>query len=139
MTKIIVDGAEVGCAAGILRLLQACEAAGKEIPRFCYHERLSVAGNCWMRLVESEGGPPKPQAPRGPRRSGSASRPERALTAGACPAKTLMVKKAREGVTEIPLINYFVDRPIPAIRAANATCRIRPWPTAAVPLLHAPQ
>ena len=61
MTKIIVDGAELDVPPEYT-LLQACEAAGKEIPRFCFHERLSVAGNCRMCLVEVKGGPPKPTA-----------------------------------------------------------------------------
>ena len=61
MTKIVVDGREVDVPADYT-LLQACEAAGAEIPRFCFHERLSIAGNCRMCLVEVKGGPPKPQA-----------------------------------------------------------------------------
>ena len=61
MPKVTVDGIEVEVPPGS-NVLQACEAAGKEIPRFCYHERLSVAGNCRMCLVEVKGGPPKPQA-----------------------------------------------------------------------------
>ena len=61
MTKILVDGREVDVPADY-NLLQACEEAGAEIPRFCYHERLSIAGNCRMCLVEVKGGPPKPQA-----------------------------------------------------------------------------
>ena len=61
MPKLKVDGIEVEVPAGAT-VLQACEAAGKEIPRFCYHERLSIAGNCRMCLVEVKPGPPKPQA-----------------------------------------------------------------------------
>ena len=61
MTKLIIDGIEVDVPAEYT-LLQACEAAGAEVPRFCYHERLSIAGNCRMCLVEVKGGPPKPQA-----------------------------------------------------------------------------
>ena len=61
MTKILVDGVEVDVPAEFT-LLQACEQAGAEVPRFCYHERLSIAGNCRMCLVEVKGGPPKPQA-----------------------------------------------------------------------------
>ena len=56
MTKLIVDGKEIDVPAEYT-LLQACEAAGAEIPRFCYHERLSIAGNCRMCLVEVKGGP----------------------------------------------------------------------------------
>src|SRR6185503_8117609 len=59
--KLIVDGKEIE-VDDTLSLLQACELAGAEIPRFCYHERLSVAGNCRMCLVEVVGGPPKPTA-----------------------------------------------------------------------------
>ena len=61
MPKVTVDGIEIEVPAGST-VLQACEAAGKEIPRFCYHERLSIAGNCRMCLVEVKPGPPKPQA-----------------------------------------------------------------------------
>ena len=61
MPKLTVDGIEIEVPAGAT-VLQACEAAGKEIPRFCYHERLSIAGNCRMCLVEVSPGPPKPQA-----------------------------------------------------------------------------
>ena len=60
MTKLIVDGKEIDVPPEYT-LLQACEAAGAEIPRFCYHERLSIAGNCRMCLVEVKGGP-KPVA-----------------------------------------------------------------------------
>ena len=60
MTKLIIDGKEIDVPAEYT-LLQACEAAGAEIPRFCYHERLSIAGNCRMCLVEVKGGP-KPVA-----------------------------------------------------------------------------
>ena len=61
MTKILIDGKEIDVPAEYT-LLQACEAAGAEIPRFCYHERLSIAGNCRMCLIEVKGGPPKPVA-----------------------------------------------------------------------------
>jgi NADH-quinone oxidoreductase subunit G len=60
MPKVTVDGTEVEVAAGAT-VLQACEAVGVEIPRFCYHERLSIAGNCRMCLVEVEKSP-KPVA-----------------------------------------------------------------------------
>src|SRR5690349_940983 len=56
MTKLIVDGTEIDVPAEYT-LLQACEAAGAEIPRFCFHERLSIAGNCRMCLVEQEKSP----------------------------------------------------------------------------------
>ena len=61
MAKLTVDGIEVEVADGST-VLQACEAAGIEVPRFCYHERLSIAGNCRMCLVEIEKAPPKPVA-----------------------------------------------------------------------------
>ena len=61
MPNVTIDGTEIEVPAGIT-VLQACEMAGVEIPRFCYHERLSVAGNCRMCLVEVAPGPPKPAA-----------------------------------------------------------------------------
>ena len=61
LKKLIIDGTEIEVDAN-LTLIQACEQAGVEIPRFCYHERLSIAGNCRMCLVEVVGGPPKPAA-----------------------------------------------------------------------------
>jgi len=99
--KLTVDGIEVEVPAGAT-VLQACEAAGKEIPRFCYHERLSIAGNCRMCLVEVKPGPPKPQA--------SCALP----AADNQEIKTMspMVKKAREGVMEFLLINHPLDCPI---------------------------
>ena len=109
MPKVTVDGIEVEVPAGAT-VLQACEAAGKEIPRFCYHERLSIAGNCRMCLVEVKGGPPKPQA--------SCAMGVRDLRPGpngeAPVVKTTspMVKKAREGVMEFLLINHPLDCPI---------------------------
>ena len=60
MPKVTVDGIEIEVPQGAT-VLQACELAGKEIPRFCYHERLSIAGNCRMCLVELKGSP-KPVA-----------------------------------------------------------------------------
>ena len=101
MPKVTVDGIELEVPAGAT-VLQACELAGKEIPRFCYHERLSIAGNCRMCLVEVSPGPPKPQA-------------SCALPAGEgqviC-TDSPMVKKAREGVMELMLINHPLDCPI---------------------------
>ena len=109
MTKILVDGREVDVPADY-NLLQACEEAGAEIPRFCYHERLSIAGNCRMCLVEVKGGPPKPQAScaLGVRdlRPGPNGEPPEVFT------NTPMVKKAREGVMEFLLINHPLDCPI---------------------------
>jgi len=93
-----------------LTLLQACEAAGEEIPRFCYHERLSVAGNCRMCLIEVKGGPPKPVASCAQNvkdlRSGPDGAPPEMFT------NSPMVKKAREGVMEFLLINHPLDCPI---------------------------
>ncbi|MDH7796045.1 MULTISPECIES: NADH-quinone oxidoreductase subunit NuoG [unclassified Beijerinckia] len=109
MTKIIVDGSEVD-VPGEYTLLQACEAAGAEVPRFCFHERLSVAGNCRMCLVEVKGGPPKPAAS-----CAMAVRDLRPGPNGEAPqvfTNTPMVKKAREGVMEFLLINHPLDCPI---------------------------
>jgi NADH-quinone oxidoreductase subunit G len=100
MPKLTVDGIEVEVPAGAT-VLQACEAAGKEVPRFCYHERLSIAGNCRMCLVEVKPGPPKPQA-------SARCRPPTIRKS----APTPMVKKAREGVMEFLLINHPLDCPI---------------------------
>jgi NADH-quinone oxidoreductase subunit G len=109
MARIIVDGIEVDVPPEYT-LLQACEEAGKEIPRFCYHERLSVAGNCRMCLVEVKGGPPKPTASCAMSvrdlRPGPNGEPPVVLT------NSPMVKKAREGVMEFLLINHPLDCPI---------------------------
>jgi len=109
LRKIIIDGIEVE-ADPALTLIQACEQAGIEIPRFCYHERLSIAGNCRMCLVEIVGGPPKPAA--------SCHMQVRDLRPGPDGAPPVvktnspMVKKAREGVMEFLLINHPLDCPI---------------------------
>ena len=101
MPKVKVDGVELEVPAGAT-VLQACELAGKEIPRFCYHERLSIAGNCRMCLVEVKPGPPKPQASCAlPATEGQEIRTD-----------SEMVKKAREGVMEFLLINHPLDCPI---------------------------
>src|SRR5256714_428565 len=109
MTKLIVDGREIDVPPEYT-LLQVCEAAGAEIPRFCFHERLSIAGNCRMCLIEVKGGPPKPQAScaMGVRdlRPGPNGEPPEIFT------KTRMVRKAREGVMEFLLINHPLDCPI---------------------------
>jgi len=100
MPKVTVDGIEVEVEPG-LSVLQACEEAGAEIPRFCYHERLSVAGNCRMCLVEVEKSP-KPVA--------SCAMP---VTDGmVVNTKSETVKRAREGVMEFLLINHPLDCPI---------------------------
>ncbi|HYM33456.1 MAG TPA: NADH-quinone oxidoreductase subunit NuoG, partial [Candidatus Cybelea sp.] len=100
MPKLIVDGIEVTVEPGTT-VLQACEAAGKEIPRFCYHERLSIAGNCRMCLVEQEKAP-KPIA--------SCAMP--AADNMVIHTDTPMVRKARNGVMEFLLINHPLDCPI---------------------------
>jgi NADH-quinone oxidoreductase subunit G len=101
MPTIKIDGKEMEVPAGIT-VLQACEMAGVEIPRFCYHERLSIAGNCRMCLVEIKPGPPKPQA--------SCAMPvadkQEIITNSA------VVQKARNGVMEFLLINHPLDCPI---------------------------
>ncbi|MGE0053688.1 MAG: NADH-quinone oxidoreductase subunit NuoG [Hyphomicrobium sp.] len=106
--KLIIDGQEIE-VEDHLTLLQACEQAGVEIPRFCYHERLSIAGNCRMCLVEAQG-VPKPVASCAmgvsdlpPNKDGS---PKQIST------KSALVKKAREGVMEFLLINHPLDCPI---------------------------
>ena len=101
MPKLKVDGIDVEVPQGAT-VLQACEAAGKEIPRFCYHERLSIAGNCRMCLVEVKPGPPKPQA--------SCALP--AADNQEVFTTTPMVKNAREGMMEFLLINHPLDCPI---------------------------
>ena len=109
MAKLKVDGKEIE-VPDHFTLLQACEEAGAEVPRFCFHERLSVAGNCRMCLVEVKGGPPKPAAScaMGVRdlRPGPNGEPPEVFTT------TPMVKKAREGVMEFLLINHPLDCPI---------------------------
>src|SRR6186997_3514466 len=108
MTKLIIDGKEIDVPAEYT-LLQACEAAGAEIPRFCYHERLSIAGNCRMCLVEVKGGPkPVASCAWGVRdcRPGPKGEPPEIKT------RTPLVRKAREGVMEFLLINHPLDCPI---------------------------
>jgi len=101
MPTVTVDGTQIDVPDGAT-VLQACELAGKEIPRFCYHERLSIAGNCRMCLVEVKPGPPKPQASCAlPATQGQEIRTD-----------SEMVKKAREGVMEFLLINHPLDCPI---------------------------
>src|SRR6201746_1202741 len=109
MANIKVDGKLVE-VPDYYTLMQAAGAAGAEIPRFCYHERLSVAGNCRMCLVEVKGGPPKPQAS-----CAMGVRDIRGGPNGELPevfTNTPMVKKAREGVMEFLLINHPLDCPI---------------------------
>ena len=109
LRTIVIDGAEIEVDPA-MTLIQACEQAGVEIPRFCYHERLSIAGNCRMCLVEVVGGPPKPAASCAMQvrdlRPGKDGEPPQVRTNSA------MVKKAREGVMEFLLINHPLDCPI---------------------------
>lgn len=106
--QLIIDGQAIE-ADDDMTLIQACEMAGADIPRFCYHERLSIAGNCRMCLVEVQGGP-KPVASCAmgvkdlpPNKDGT---PKQIFTNSA------LVKKAREGVMEFLLINHPLDCPI---------------------------
>ncbi len=101
MPTLTIDGIEVEVENGTT-VLQACEQAGIEIPRFCYHERLSIAGNCRMCLVEVSPGPPKPAA--------SCALP--ASDGMEVKTNTEKVKKFREGVMEFLLINHPLDCPI---------------------------
>ncbi|MBW4707913.1 NADH-quinone oxidoreductase subunit NuoG [Roseobacter sp. YSTF-M11] len=109
LRKVIIDGQEIE-VDGAMTLIQACEVAGIEIPRFCYHERLTIAGNCRMCLVEVVGGPPKPAASCAMQvrdlRPGPEGQPPVVKT------NSPMVKKAREGVMEFLLINHPLDCPI---------------------------
>jgi len=107
--RVIIDEVELE-VDGSMTLIQACEEAGIEIPRFCYHERLSIAGNCRMCLIEIVGGPPKPAASCAMQvrdlRPGPDGQPPVVRT------NSPMVKKAREGVMEFLLINHPLDCPI---------------------------
>ena len=109
LKKIIIDGNEVE-VDGAMTLIQACEVAGIEVPRFCYHERLSIAGNCRMCLVEVVGGPPKPAASCAMQVRDLRPGPEGQLPV--VRTSSPMVKKAREGVMEFLLINHPLDCPI---------------------------
>jgi NADH-quinone oxidoreductase subunit G len=109
MAKLKVDGREIE-VPDHYTLLQAAEEAGAEVPRFCFHERLSIAGNCRMCLIEVKGGPPKPAAS-----CAMGVKDLRPGPNGEAPeifTNTPMVKKAREGVMEFLLINHPLDCPI---------------------------
>ncbi len=101
MPALKIDGQEIEFTPGE-SVIQVCDRAGVEIPRFCYHDRLKIAGNCRMCLVEVKPGPPKPQA--------SCALP--AADKMEVFTDTPMVKKAREGVLEFLLINHPLDCPI---------------------------
>tara|TARA_A100001015_G_scaffold79004_1_gene87663 strand:- start:445 stop:2445 length:2001 start_codon:yes stop_codon:yes gene_type:complete len=109
MRTIVIDDNEIEVDSA-MTLIQACEQAGIEVPRFCYHERLTIAGNCRMCLVEVVGGPPKPTASCAMQvrdlRPGPEGQPPVIKT------NSPMVKKAREGVMEFLLINHPLDCPI---------------------------
>ena len=100
MPKITINGKEIEFEKG-MTVLQACELAEVEIPRFCYHEKLSIAGNCRMCLVEME----------------KSSKP---IASCAMPAaegmniktNTALVEKARKGVMEFLLANHPLDCPV---------------------------
>lgn len=101
MPKLKIDGEEYEFEEG-MSVIQVADMYGIEIPRFCYHEKLEIAGNCRMCLVEAKPGPPKPQA--------SCALP--AMDGQEINTKSEMVKKAREGVMEFLLINHPLDCPI---------------------------
>ena len=106
--KLIIDGEEIEVDDGI-SLLQACELAGREIPRFCYHERLSIAGNCRMCLVQVDGmSKPVASCAMGV----NDIRPTRDGSPNVIDTRSALVKKAREGVMEFLLINHPLDCPI---------------------------
>jgi NADH-quinone oxidoreductase subunit G len=109
MSKIIIDGKEIDVPAEYT-LLQACEAAGAEVPRFCFHQRLSIAGNCRMCLVEVKGGPPKPTASCA--MSVKDLRPGPKGEPPVVETNSPMARKARKGVMEFLLINHPLDCPI---------------------------
>jgi NADH-quinone oxidoreductase subunit G len=106
--QLIIDGKAIEVEDGIT-LIQACEQAGVDVPRFCYHERLSIAGNCRMCLIEVQG-IPKPVA--------SCAMGVNDLMANKDGSPKVittlspMVKKAREGVMEFLLLNHPLDCPI---------------------------
>ncbi|MFN3701778.1 MAG: NADH-quinone oxidoreductase subunit NuoG [Alphaproteobacteria bacterium] len=101
MPKLTINGMEIEVAPGT-SIIQAAEMLGIEIPRFCYHDKLSVPANCRMCLVQVEGGPPKPQASCG-----------LACAEGmVVHTDSPMVQKARKGVMEMLLINHPLDCPI---------------------------
>src|SRR3546814_11138399 len=112
----ISDWSSDVCSSDLLSVLQSCELAGVEIPRFCYHDRLSVAGNCRMCLVEME---------RAPKPIASCAMP---VGEGmVIKTATDKVKKARNGVMEFLLINHPLDCPI---CAQGGECALQDQPMA---------
>ncbi len=100
MPKLTIDGIEVEIESG-MTVLQACEEAGVEIPRFCYHERLSIAGNCRMCLVEIEKMPKLAASCAMPAGEGMVVR-----------TRSEKVRAARQNVMEFQLVNHPLDCPI---------------------------
>ncbi|MEX2298795.1 MAG: 2Fe-2S iron-sulfur cluster-binding protein, partial [Dongiaceae bacterium] len=100
MPKLTIDGREIEVEPG-LTVLQACELAGAEVPRFCYHERLSIAGNCRMCLVEMEKSPKPIASCAMPVGEGMVIR-----------TNSKIARDARKGVMEFLLINHPLDCPI---------------------------
>src|SRR5260221_6156423 len=100
MPKLTVDGTEVEVPPGST-VMYACEQAGAEIPRFCYHERLSIAGNCRMCLVEMEKSPKPIASCAMPAADGMVIKTDMPMT-----------RNARRGVIEFLLINHPLDCPI---------------------------
>ncbi|MGD8551170.1 MAG: 2Fe-2S iron-sulfur cluster-binding protein, partial [Methyloceanibacter sp.] len=108
MPKLIIDGNEHDVPDGIT-LIQACGLVGVEIPRFCFHERLSIAGNCRMCLVEVVG-MPKPIASCA--MSVSDLRPSPDGTPPTINTKSETTRRAQEGTMEFLLVNHPLDCPI---------------------------
>lgn len=98
--SVTVDGKSVSVPVGST-ILQACEQVGAEVPRFCYHDRLSIAGNCRMCLVEVE---------RSPKPVASCAMP--VMPGMNIKTNSDVAKKAREGVMEFLLVNHPLDCPI---------------------------
>ena len=111
MLKLKINDIEVEVEEG-LTVLQACEKAGAEIPRFCYHEKLSIAGNCRMCLVEMEKSPKPIASCAMPAADGMVIR-----------TNTPKIEKSRKGVMEFLLANHPLDCPV-LIKEENAICKI---------------
>ena len=115
LKKLIIDGIEVEVDPA-MTIIQAAEVAGVEIPRFCYHERLTIAGNCRMCLVQVEKAPKPLPACATPVTNGM-----KVFT------HSELAVSAQKGVMEFLLINHPIAQFV--IRQANVICRIRPWPS----------
>ena len=123
LRKIIIDGAEVEVDSA-MTLIQACEGAGIEMPRFCYHERLSIAGNCRMCLVEVVGGPPKPAASCAMQVRDLRPGPEGAARDQDQQPDGQKSPRRRDGISADQSSRWIARF---AIRAVSVTCRIRRW------------